>query len=295
MLVVGAASRDLTLDDPRGWRLGGAVTYGALTLARLGVRTRALVGADAEAAEASELGVLRDAGVEVSLARLASGPVFRNVETPDGRRQRCHSASSPIEPRRLPERWAVDAAAVLLGPVAGELGDDWALVPGPAAFVALGWQGLLRTLVDGRDVERLAPAAGPLVARADLIGLSIDDIEADVRLSRLVDLLSPGASLLVTRGDRGGTVLTSRRPARSSLRAYPATPSNGVVDPTGAGDVFLAALLATIVDGPTLGVDDGWAPRLAFAAAAASLAVEGVGLDGVPGLESVRRRAAEVA
>ena len=85
VLVVGSASRDLTPDDPRRWRLGGAVSYGALTLARLGLPTRALVGADAEAASASELAVLRDAGVDVSVARLPHGPVFRNVETPAGR------------------------------------------------------------------------------------------------------------------------------------------------------------------------------------------------------------------
>src|SRR6185295_20414519 len=37
VLVVGAASRDITPDDPRGWRLGGAATYGSLLLARLGL------------------------------------------------------------------------------------------------------------------------------------------------------------------------------------------------------------------------------------------------------------------
>jgi len=295
VLVVGAASRDLAPDDPRGWRLGGAVSYGALALARLGLRTRALVGADAEAADASELDVLRDAGVDVSVARLASGPVFRNVERPDGRRQRCLSVSSSLAPRRLPEGWAVDADAVFLAPVAGELEDEWALVPAGRAFVSLGWQGLLRTLAEGHDVERLAPAARPLVTRANLIGVSENDLGPEVRLSRLVDLVSVGASLLVTRGDRGGSVLTSRLPARSSLRAYPAIPSNRVVDPTGAGDVFLAALVATFVDAERLGIGDGWAGRLTFAAAAGSLAVEGPGLAGVPSFEAVRRRADEVA
>jgi sugar/nucleoside kinase (ribokinase family) len=292
---VGAASRDLTSDDPRGWRLGGAVSYGALTLGRLGVATRALVGADAPAAEASELDALRAAGVEVAVTRLTHGPVFRIVETPRGRRVRCLSISSELAPRRLPEGWAVEASAVFLGPVAGEVTDEWALVPGADAFVALGWQGLLRGLAVGRDVERLVPAAGPIVGRANLIGLSVDDIGPGVRLSRLVDLLSAGASVVLTRGDRGVTLLTSRRPARSSLRAYPAIPSKRVVDPIGAGDVFLAALLAATVDGARLGVGAGWGPRLSFAAAAASLAVEAPGLTGVPSLDAVRRRVVAVA
>lgn len=295
MLVVGAASRDLAPDDARGWRLGGAVSFGALALARLGVPTRALIGADAQAADADELDVLRHAGVDVSVARLASGPVFRNVELASGRRQRCLSISSALAPRRLPERWAIDADAMCLAPVAGELDDEWALVPAAGAFVSLGWQGLLRTLAAGHDVERVAPVARPLVTRANLLGVSENDLGPEVRLSRLVDLVSVGASVLVTRGDRGGSLLTSRRPARSGLRAYPAIPSNRVVDPTGAGDVFLAALVATIVDGARLGIGGAWPERLTFAAAAASLAVEGPGLAGVPGLEAVRRRVAEVA
>ena len=73
VLVVGAASRDVTLEDPRGWRLGGAVTYGTLTLVRFGVRVRALVGVDAEAANAEELDLLRDAGAEIALAPLGHG------------------------------------------------------------------------------------------------------------------------------------------------------------------------------------------------------------------------------
>jgi len=291
VLVVGAASRDITPDDPRGWRLGGAVTYGSLTLVRLGVRVRALVGADADAAGASEIALLRAAGVEVGLARLARGPVFENIERPGGRRQRCLEVADPVEIAALPVGWERNDA-IFLGPVAGELDASWATASAPV--VALGWQGLLRRLVAGADVERLTPTPHPLLAAADLVGVSIDDVGAATPLRNLVDLVRPGATLLVTRGDRGGTALSSRRPARSGFRAYPAIPSNGIVDATGAGDVFLAALLATGIDGPRLGAE-GWAERLTFAAAAGSLAVEGQGLLGVPTLAAVRRRIADVA
>ena len=50
--MVGAAARDVDEADPRGWRLGGGVTYGALACARLGIRTAALVGVDPFAADA---------------------------------------------------------------------------------------------------------------------------------------------------------------------------------------------------------------------------------------------------
>jgi sugar/nucleoside kinase (ribokinase family) len=291
VLVVGAASRDISPTDPRGWRLGGAVTYGSLTLARLGLRVRALVGADADAAQAAELDLLRDEGVDVLVTPLARGPVFENIELPGGRRQRCLSVAEPIHRAALPSGWG-ENDAVFLGPVAGELGAGWASVPAP--FVALGWQGLLRRLVAGADVERVAPAPDPLVSSADLLGVSAHDVVPGTSLSALIDLVRPGATLVVTRGDRGGTVLTSRRPARSTLRAYPAIPSTGFVDATGAGDVFLAALLAAAIDGPRLGAGD-WADKLSLAAAAGSLAVEAPGILGVPTLAAIRRRVAEVA
>lgn len=291
VLVVGAASRDLAAADPRGWRLGGAVTYGSLTLARLGLGVRALVGADAEAATASELDLLRAAGIEVGVVRLKRGPVFENIDQPAGRRQRCLSVADTLDMTALPTDWRTNDA-VFLGPVAGELGPDWAALTSP--LVALGWQGLLRRLTAGADVERLPPSPEPLLAVADLVGVSVDDLDPGARLSDLVDLVRPGATLVVTRGDRGGTALISRRPARSILRTYPAIPSNGVTDPTGAGDVFLAALVATAIDGARLDVED-LAARLTFAAAAASLAVERPGIAGVPTLEAVRRRVVEVA
>src|SRR6476646_6533517 len=84
---IGSAARDIAPDDPRGWRLGGGVTYAALTTARLGLRTAAGVGVDSTAATASELDMLRQAGVDLLLVPLEEGPIFHNLETPHGRVQ----------------------------------------------------------------------------------------------------------------------------------------------------------------------------------------------------------------
>src|SRR6188474_3773917 len=105
ILVVGAASRDLDRHDPRGWRLGGAVTYAALAIARLGLPCRVLIGVDDEAASAHELGLLLAAGCEIEYARLRRGPIFDNQETPTGRHQIAHSPSDRIGLRELPRRW----------------------------------------------------------------------------------------------------------------------------------------------------------------------------------------------
>ena len=105
VVVVGAAARDITTDDPRGWRLGGGVSYSALTTARLGLRTGAIVGVDAEAADAHELDLLRDAGVDVRLVRLGNGPVFVNIERPEGRLQLVRSRSEPVPVTAVPPGW----------------------------------------------------------------------------------------------------------------------------------------------------------------------------------------------
>jgi sugar/nucleoside kinase (ribokinase family) len=293
VLVVGAASRDLADDDPRGWRLGGGVSYSALTVARLGLPTLAVVGVDAAAATASELDLLRDAGVDLHLVPLGRGPVFANLERPEGRLQISESPSDAIPIDAVPAAWR-SSEGWLLVPVAAELPDAWASLPPADAFVAVGWQGLLRELVDGMPVRRIRPGANPVVARADLAGLSRDDVDGDVPIDELVGYLAEGSSLVVTRGDRGGLV-AAREDGRLRLRHYPAVPSHLPVDPTGAGDVFLAALTAARVEPRLVGGGLAAGHDILLAAAAGSLVLEGPGLLGVPDREALARRMAEGA
>lgn len=288
---VGAACRDVAPDDPRGWRMGGGVTYAALTTARLGLRTAAVVGVDAAARSGAELDLLRAAGVDVMLVPLAAGPIFHNVEHPAGRVQTCVQPSEPLPVPPLPESWLA-APAWSLAPVAGEVRDAWVPAIPDRAYVAVAWQGFLRNLETGRQVTRRPPEASPLLERADLVGVSHHDVDPATPIEALATLLRPGALLLVTQGIEGGFLVTlgaERHPARE-LR-YLATRSDGEVDPTGAGDTFLAALLSTAVRPSVAGPSHGRLD-LPFAAAAGSLVVEGPGLAGVPDLPAVRARMA---
>ena len=297
VVVVGAASRDLAEDDPRGWRLGGGVSYSALTTARLGLPTAAVVGVDAEAATASELDLLREAGVDVHLVPLAHGPVFVNIERPEGRLQLCGDHSDPVPVEAVPPAWRA-APGWILAPVAAELPPAWAEVPAAEALVAVGWQGLLRELEAGQPVRHVAPRPDPIVRRADLVGLSRDDVDRGIALADLYGLLRRGASLAVTQGDHGGLIVHGAHgdhDAALELRHYPAVPSHAAVDPTGAGDVFLAALAAARIEPRLVGGRIGQGFDLLLAAAAASLVLEGPGLFGVPLRDAVRQRMAEAA
>ncbi len=286
-VVVGSASRDLTPDDARGWRLGGAAAYCGLTMARLGLRPRIVLGVDREAARAEELEMLRAAGAELFLVRLATGPVFRNRGSADHRVQDCLDPGTPLEPD-VPAGWA-GAPAWMLVPVADELADGWAAVPASDAFVAVGWQGLLRNLPKGGVVSRRAPCRHAIVTRADLASLSRDDVSPATSLDLLAGLLHPSATLVVTDGAAGGLIRQLRPDGPSRTRRYPAIPAAPVVDPTGAGDAFLAALVAAHLGHPLAGSSRRGA-ELRLAAAVASLTVEAPGLLGVPALHAVLAR-----
>ncbi len=291
---VGSASRDLTSEDPRGWRLGGGVTYAALTTARLGLRTAALIGVDATGAASTELDLLRSAGVDLVVDPLAASPVFTNQETPAGRVQICHAVGDPVRVRDLPPAWRA-AKAWSLVPVAGEIHDEWAAAVPAGAYLALGWQGFLRDLVAGERVVRRVPGPSALLRRADMVGVSHHDIAAGTSLAALEGYLHPGARLLVTEGSQGGLMIQVGDGGAREVLRYRPTATDGETDPTGAGDTFLAALLASVLRPAIVGRPRSRrSPDLRFAAAAGSLAVEGPGLAGVPDRAAVLvRRARE--
>jgi len=114
-----------------------------------------------------------------------------------------------------------------------------------------------------------------------------------------VEFSADGASLAITQGDRGGLVVHGTHgddgERRLDLRHYPAVRSHRPVDPTGAGDVFLAALAAARIEPRLIGGRVGHGLDLLLAAAAASLVLEGAGLLGVPTREAVAARMREGA
>jgi hypothetical protein len=175
----------------------------------------------------------------------------------------------------------------LLAPVADELPEAWADGPPAEALVGLGWQGLLRDLPRGGSVQRRPPRPSRLLERATIVGVSRDDVPPDVTPESMVGLLRPGSTLLVTDGPRGGERLIAAGAGPPLRDWYAAVPGVSEVDATGAGDVFLATYLAARRG---RAAEDPDAGDLALAAAAASLAVERFGLDGVLTLAELAAR-----
>jgi hypothetical protein len=213
---------------------------------------------------------------------LDHGPVFINRETPTGRQQTALDASDPVpvsSARAMADSNDPDSLVWLFAPVANEVPEAWADVPSAGAFVAVGWQGLLRDLTPGQPVAYHGVIANALLRRAQLVAASADEFPATTSLRDICALLGPESELLMTAGHRGGCTLGPHGRIR---QAYPPVPAREQVDPTGAGDVIMAALVAALTSSGTTDRVRSRGRHLRFAATAASLLVEQPGLDAVP-------------
>ena len=246
---VGSACRDVVPEDPRGWRLGGGVTYASLTTARLGLRTAAIVGVDATAADARASSTCCATPASTSCA--CRSPRARSSTTsrrPTGRVQTCVRTGVPLpvpdDPRR--RGWPRPA-----GPGAGRRrGRATTGRAHPArGALAVAWQGLLRELRGGRAGTRRPPR--PSRDPAPRRSRRREPPRRRARRRRWPSstaLLHPGADLLVTQGGRGRPAgpRSGRDGPTETLRYLP-TATTREVDPTGAGDTFLAALQASVL------------------------------------------------
>ncbi|MEO8288722.1 MAG: PfkB family carbohydrate kinase [Chloroflexota bacterium] len=276
-LVIGHVAKDL-LPDGSGVRAGGTATYSALTAQRLGLQA-AIVTAIAPEDEAL-LNEVRDAGVWVCAVPSEQTTTFRNVYDADGRRTQFLSKQARvIEWSDVPVGWR-GAEIVHLGPIAQELP---ASMPSNFLYCLLGItpQGWMRSWDKTGLVQHSAwPMPAPLEklpANAFLI-LSIEDLGYN---QELVDYYVKVAPLVAVTHAAGEALLHGGQGKRKigvpAMAAHP-------IDPTGAGDVFAAALLVRYRET----ADPAESAR--FAHAAAAYAIEGWGTEGIPGRGNVLER-----
>ncbi len=282
LLVVGHLTEDV---DPRSGegRLGGAAAYASLLSHRFGVPTTLLTSADRDFPWLASL-----AGIEIRRVPSPDRTRFVNTYRSDGSRaQRVRSRAERIPDRVIHGVIAglPPGSAVLWAPVVDEIGIAGPPLPRPSdcsrtgrrSLSAAALQGFLRRFDRaGRVHRRPLPVALPhRLSTVDLVCLSEQDpaSPADIEALR-----TPWVA--ITRGRRGALL---RGPGGSAESIVPALARE--VDPTGAGDVFAAAL--------TIARWKGMLPAAAgrLAAATAACAVEAPGVDGVPSLARASSRA----
>jgi sugar/nucleoside kinase (ribokinase family) len=260
-LTIGNITKDLI---PGGYTVGGTVTYASVAAMRLGRQAGVLTRMGPDLA-------LPDVYKGIDLHALPSDHTltFENVYTPDGRVQTIHALGGAIGPEDVPQTLVeVAPAIVLLGPLAGELdpqvGDLFrnslrGVVP----------QGWMRRWDEHGRVSHVPIACEADVLRyADVLVVSTEDVNHDIGLARCY--AETVKIVVLTRGVHGADVYCNGHVTH--VRPRPAHE----IDPTGAGDTFVAAFLVAYSETG----DPIKAAR--FANVAASFSVEGLSYSTTP-------------
>jgi sugar/nucleoside kinase (ribokinase family) len=274
-LIIGHVTMDL-LPGGQGYAPGGTVTYSALAAARLGAQVAVVTACKPE--DDWVLDVARAEGVWVHALPSPHTTIFRNVYDEHGHRTQFIKAQArALRYEDVPKAWGA-APIVHLGPVAQELPPD---MPGrfPNCLLGVTPQGWMRSW-DGDGMVRHSARPVPLALR-DLppntfLVLSIEDLGYDPALVDVYTRLAP----LVVITQEARDALVSDRGRRTAVPAYPAR----VLDPTGAGDIFAAALFVRYRETGDL------VQAVRFAHAAAACAIEGPGFSTIPNKNTVELR-----
>ena len=271
-LAIGHISVDVTPDGPM---LGGTVLYGALTAARFGARAAILTRGNLDALSADLRAQLDEIAGQVEIVVQSSrrNTSFTNLEQTGRRTQQLHSWAGEIDLSGAPPAWR-SADVIHLAPIAQEI-DIRSTGRLSAGLLGCTPQGWMRSWDARRfGAVRSTPLRLPtdLLARIDAMVVSSEEY-ANARDA--VESVGRRALAVVTRGQQGAMLMD--RGASSDLSPF----ATKIVDSTGAGDVFAAALFLMRAR------RESTSRSARYAAAAAGLSVQGYGLDAIPTIEDV--------
>ena len=280
-LVIGHISKDLLSTDA-AYTPGGTALYSAITAQRLGLQA-AIVTAYAPEDDAL-LDIARTGGIWIHRVPSVQTTTFRNVYDDNGRRTQILSAhATSLSYEDVPVEWW-GAPIIHLGPVARELpllslSANTHFLSRPECLLGITPQGWMRSWDASGNVSQsalpISTALLDLPSNAFLV-LSSEDLGYRPRLRTRYAALAP--LVAITQGAGEAHIYERGRTSRvAALRARS-------VDPTGAGDVFAAALFVSYKESRDL------AASVRFAHAAAACNMEGYGPSAVPRREDVERR-----
>ncbi|MCC6460809.1 MAG: hypothetical protein IT260_10095 [Saprospiraceae bacterium] len=250
--------------------LGGTAAYVSLLVRQLGYSTAILTSLGPDFAFHS---LFEEQGIPLSAKPAAHTTVFENIYHEGQRTQYLHARAADLQPADAPLAWQ-DAGIVLFCPIADEI-DAGLFQVFPKALKGATIQGWLRQWDAQGRVRPKAMDWGQL-AGLDVVILSDADIAG---LDGALEALRAQVPLLVlTQSAAGATVFQG-----ATARHFPAYPVQEL-DATGAGDVFAAAFMLRFAE--TAEIDQA----AGFAHCAASLVVEGIGVDKLHGLELIEQR-----
>lgn len=228
-LLIGHMTADLT---PTGRLPGGTVSYATRTAASFGLRVALLTSA---IENDPLLEQLTPYGEIVSLPAPET-TTYENIYLPTGRVQYVRGVAAPIGAAEVPPHF-LGAPLVHLAPIAGEI-DPQIAHTFKNSTVLLTLQGWLRRW-DAEGRVSFRRWFDPDVLKSiNIVVFSEEDIVESPQLE--TEFAGAVEHLFVTRAEKGGTYYHWGNPFHYT------TPHVELVNPTGAGDVFAAALLASL-------------------------------------------------
>jgi sugar/nucleoside kinase (ribokinase family) len=270
-LAVGHTARD---EFPDGrWRLGGSALYGAATAAKLGANVTLVTRAGPQERESLDT-LCQELGITLRALPSDVTTTFAfSYDAAGHRTLRLRAKAEPIT-RADVGRAVGTPRAVLLASIAGEL-DDSLFAPWSGAKRVLAAQGMLRSFAADGTVKATPWADhARLLPKVDAVVVSEEDHAED-------SAWLPYTTVLVTQAERG-----SELHAHGATTHVPAFAVAEVIDQTGAGDAFAASLGLGLAEGLPM------VEAATFASAAASFAVEGLGMSRLADRARVRERLA---
>ena len=251
--------------------LGGTASYASIAANKLGVKSAILtsVGSDFEFKN-----TFKKNDIEVCYKMAEKTTVFENIYDKQGKRtQYLHARAAILNPDDVPLGW-LDTPIVQFCMIADEV--DFALLKHfPNALIGATIQGWLRQWDDSGKITPKAMDWAQLAA-ADVVIMSDADIAG---FETAIPIIASYVKVLVmTQGAHGATVFHENQ--QFHFPSYPIKE----VDATGAGDVFAAAFLIQYAKTKDIAL------ATAFAHAAASFVVEGVGIKKLTAIDTLYAR-----
>jgi sugar/nucleoside kinase (ribokinase family) len=197
------------------------------------------------------------------------------------------SKASPINVSDLPS--SLHAKAIHIAPIAGEISyDTIAHLKNCTGILSLDPQGLLRNFDAAGNVTLRSPVDKRLLSLINIYKSSLDELTAATGHSNVHSAIKTihdfgVETVLVTLGAKGAALSVS-----GTRYNIPACKSAAMIDPTGAGDVFMGGFLTEYVRQK----DSLWCACVG--SAAASLVVEGIGPTFFGEKEEIYRRARSI-
>jgi sugar/nucleoside kinase (ribokinase family) len=243
IVVIGSTTIDENITPTgRYHKIGGATTYAGLTYRRHGVPTT-IVSNISPKDRRVQL-ALENENVTICRGNTAHTTHFINKVTGNKRQQKMTFRSAPIKSDAIAEI-IKQAGCIHLGTLHPEDIDPAAIekIKFSQLPVILDVQGYTRRIKTNQVTTTVSQRISPVLKIAQIIKANEHELEAILKFFGLdVSGLIKSYNIeecVVTCGAEGGFV----QDQNGHVHSYDAMPVDSIMDPTGAGDVFLAAYL----------------------------------------------------